>query len=77
MNKLPEYVEVCPVCKGEGEYIQYYSAGCGGGSYESVGPCDYCKTPGSYKGLGFRMKASVSMPDSVINQLKVAGFIKE
>lgn len=73
MDKLPELVEVCPVCKGTGEYEQWYNAGCGGGSYKSMGPCDWCKHPTVFmRGLGYRMKSGKEVPLSVINQIKIA-----
>lgn len=41
---LPEYVIDCPLCEGKGEYKQTYTAGCGGGYYQSMGPCEMCGT---------------------------------
>ena len=74
---LPEYVEQCPVCNGSGEYEQHYTAGCGGGGYQSTGPCDYCKHPKGHlwnhmRGLGYRMKSGQPVPQSVINQIEIA-----
>ena len=69
--KLPELVEKCPMCGGKGEYKQTYTAGCGGGYYKSVGPCDFCSHPSLFfKGLGYRMKDGSSVPESVINQIQ-------
>lgn len=74
---LPEYVKPCPACGGDGEYEQMYTAGCGGGYYKSVGPCDYCKREGeySYRGVGYVYKNDIGyrnrgVPKSVIEQLK-------
>lgn len=39
----------CRVCKGKGEYEQTYTIGCGYGSYQSVGRCDYCGGTGKKK----------------------------
>ena len=62
----PEYVEECPVCKGEGEYRQTYTAGCGNGSFMMTGPCSHCKHPDVFmKGLGYRMKDGSVVPPSV------------
>lgn len=67
---LPEYIEICPVCVGLGEYKQTYTAGCGMGTYRSVGPCSYCKNPNVFmRGLGYRMKDGSEVPLSVINQM--------
>ena len=69
---LPEYVEICPACNGAGEYEQTYNAGCGGGLYKSIGPCDYCAHPKRFMtGLGYRMKNRSVVPDSVINQIVI------
>ena len=56
---------VCPVCKGAGEYRQTYTAGCGMGSYQSTGSCDWCEG----EGVLMNGKAASS---SVINQIRVA-----
>lgn len=52
---LPEYIRACDMCHGTGEYEQTYTAGCGGGYYRSMGPCEYCMEEGrySYKGVGY------------------------
>jgi len=69
---LPEYVEICPWCKGEGKYEQTFNAGCGGGMFTSMGRCDLCQPKKfSYDGLGYRMKNGKPVPDSVINQIEV------
>ena len=49
---VPDEVEVCAICKGKGSYEQYYNAGCGGGYFPAIGPCDYCQE------AGFRYKLS-------------------
>ena len=74
--KLPEKLEVCPLCDGKGEYEQRYTVGCGMGTYKSIGPCDYCKHPEGHlyngmKGLGYRMKDGSTVSLSVINQINV------
>jgi len=40
----------CTVCKGKGETEQVYTAGCGMGSYKSMGPCSWCN------GIGLVLK---------------------
>lgn len=40
------YVRPCRVCGGEGRYKQTYTAGCGGGYYTTLGPCDHCDQTG-------------------------------
>ena len=80
-RKLPDLVQVCPICHGRGEYRQTYNAGCGQGFYKSMGPCDYCKHPEGHlnnglKGLGYIMKGTSysdphTVPLSVINQIEV------
>lgn len=70
---LPEYVEVCPVCNGAGEYEQTYTAGCGGGYYRSLGPCECCteKGRGYWKGCGYVYKETgLPIPRSVWEQIK-------
>lgn len=68
---LPEYVIDCPLCEGKGEYKQTYTAGCGGGYYQSMGPCEMCG-PGCYpKGPGLVYKETLKpVPKSVIEQIK-------
>ena len=61
---VPDTVEVCAICKGKGSYEQYYNAGCGGGYFPAIGPCDYCHE------VGFRYKLSGEpVSDSVIAQI--------
>lgn len=72
--KLPEYVEKCWRCEGKGEYKQSYTAGCGGGMFNMLGPCSFCSHPEASfgKGLGYRMKdPHKEVSSSVINQIKV------
>ena len=70
--KLPEYLELCPVCNGKGEYRQMYTAGCGGGYFKMMGPCNTCKHSSKLmEGLGYRMKNGNEVPKSVINQVEV------
>jgi hypothetical protein len=76
--KLPEYVRVCGFCEGTGEYKQMYTAGCGGGYYHSMGPCDNCQQEGKssyHNGAGYVYKGDTrvrykGVPDSVLNQIK-------
>lgn len=76
--KLPEYVIICGVCGGIGEYKQMYTAGCGGGYYHSMGPCDNCQREGQPRymnGVGYVYKNDLrfchkGVPESVINQIK-------
>ena len=41
-----DYLETCTMCAGEGEYLQTYTAGCGGGYFSMNGRCDYCEATG-------------------------------
>ena len=41
-----DYLETCTMCAGEGEYLQTYTAGCGGGYFSMKGRCDYCEGTG-------------------------------
>lgn len=85
--KLPEYVRVCGVCEGKGEYKQMYTAGCGGGYYHSMGPCDTCQQEGQagyMNGVGYIYKNDLryshkGVPDSVLNQIKLLnqGLVEE
>lgn len=62
---LPEFVELCPVCKGEKGYNQTYTAGCGMGAYVAWGKCSLCKGAGyTYKG------SSQPVPESVVAQIE-------
>ena len=76
MLKLPEYVIVCPVCKGEGRYDQTYNSGCGIGNYISSGPCVLCSDRKDfhrniYRGVGFIYEpTSVPVGKSVIEQIR-------
>jgi len=40
---LPDFAEIYPICNGRGEHLQVYNARCGGGIYQTIGPCDFCK----------------------------------
>jgi hypothetical protein len=57
---------LCTVCDGEGKYEQTYTAGCGMGSYQSIGKCDWCD------GHGLRM-GDKPAPYSVVNMVLLAG----
>lgn len=74
---LPEYVKACDMCHGTGEYEQTYTAGCGGGYYRSLGPCEYCKPEGkvAFKGIGYVYKndtrwRNCGVPESVMEQIR-------
>lgn len=62
-EELPELVRLCGSCGGAGQYKQTYTAGCGGGSYQSMGPCDRCKS------VGLRYHTGGDVPISVIAQI--------
>lgn len=67
--KLPEFVRVCPLCKGEGKTEQTYTAGCGMGSYRSMGACEYCK--------GWRfLSGDKPITSSILNQINVANELQ-
>jgi len=71
---LPDFVEICLVCEGKGEYTQTYNAGCGMGLYKSTGPCDFCKPKykhGTTLGLGYIKKDKTPITESVENQIKI------
>lgn len=43
----PEFTaKICSICDGHGEREQTYTAGCGGGYFKSMGPCEYCEEHG-------------------------------
>lgn len=68
--KLPEYVEPCFMCKGEGEYKQTYNYGCGSGYFPSMGKCDVCD------GYRFLYRSNLPHRDrrigaSVLNQISI------
>lgn len=56
---------LCYSCDGKGRYLQWYTVGCGGGSYQSEGRCDRCD------GYGILQGDKVA-PQSIINQVVVA-----
>jgi DnaJ-class molecular chaperone len=69
----PEFTAyLCTVCDGRGEYRQNYNAGCGGGMFRSMGPCEYCDATGLCQGAGVRNPA----PDSVREQVLQASTQK-
>lgn len=43
---LPPHIALCGICNGKGQYEQTYTAGCGMGSFRSVGRCDHCEGTG-------------------------------
>jgi len=71
--ELPEYVRLCPMCKGAGEYEQTYNLGCGMGFMPLEGGCEIC---GKYKrygqlGPGYVYKATCEpVGDSVVAQIE-------
>ena len=68
--KLPSLVEICPLCKGEGQYRQTYNAGCGQGMFETIGRCDCCM---GHRFLMKKLKREARIPtSSVINQIQIA-----
>lgn len=68
---LPEYVEVCWRCKGEGQYEQMYNGGCGSGYYRSQGDCEQCNKYSYGHGTGLLSIFTRKVPaDSVLNQLE-------
>lgn len=52
----------CKVCKGEGKYRQTYTAGCGFGSFQSMGKCDYCNGTGEERRAAPSSSASEDNP---------------
>lgn len=73
MKEYPEFVEPCPLCKGDGHYRQPYNLGCGGGMIEMDGSCDYCRPSwkhGVENGLGYVMKSGVEVSESIANQVE-------
>lgn len=48
LKNLPSdfVAQLCYVCRGQGQYKQMYTAGCGGGYYSSMGECEYCERTG-------------------------------
>lgn len=62
------YAKVCPICQGEGQHEQLYTAGCGGGYFKSMGGCDYCEGHGLLQG-------TKPAPSSVVVQVVNAGQI--
>lgn len=69
MAELPEYVRICGMCEGKGQYVQTYTIGCGMGYTEMMGRCDACD------GTGYRYKDSAKrggVPWSVVEQIRNA-----
>lgn len=48
LAKMPAgfMADICPSCDGEGQRMDTYTAGCGGGYYRAMGGCDYCDGTG-------------------------------
>jgi DnaJ-class molecular chaperone len=57
--------DICSVCEGVGQLEQTYTAGCGMGSYRSMGKCDWCN------GTGL-IQNDAPAPLSVLNQVMQA-----
>jgi hypothetical protein len=66
LSKLPEefLAQICPICDGRTEYRQTYAAGCGGGYFKSMGPCEHCGKTGLIMKSRF-----VAAPESVVHQV--------
>ena len=60
---------LCFACSGRGQYNQTYTAGCGGGYFQSMGPCAYC----GEIGLRYGDETYATAPASVIEQVLNAG----
>ncbi len=66
--KLPSLVRLCGCCDGKGEYEQSYIVGCGGGSYRSMGPCNWCNEQGFvYKATSEPVSSSVRAQIMIMN----------
>jgi len=69
--ELPDDVEVCPICRGKGLYMQTYTAGCGGGYFRMEGPCDYCRSSWQFgAGLGYIMKNRNPVPEFIFRHIQ-------
>lgn len=67
---IPEYLEVCGICGGNGAYRQTYTNGCGMGTSRFNGPCDYCQQTGlRYRGIDYWDRAGAA-PMSVLAQIR-------
>lgn len=74
MSELPEYIEKCSWCDGTGQYEQMYTAGCGGGYFRSIGPCEQCGKGEPWKGVGYVYKATNEpVSASVLTQIATQG----
>ena len=70
ITKLPEFLQVCPLCKGAGSYDQVYTAGCGMGTFTSKGSCEMCGKNETYCGPGFVYAGSGAVvTESIIAQV--------
>lgn len=58
--------QICWACDGKTRRNQTYTAGCGGGYFNSLGDCEYCK------GMGL-MQHGEAAPPSVARQVLLAG----
>lgn len=61
-------VDSCPFCHGETQRAQTYNNGCGGGSHQGIGPCDFCDETGLVY-----TETRRGVPKSVAIQVKNAG----
>lgn len=62
----PFLASKCAVCEGAGQYVQWYTIGCGMGSYKTMGKCDRCD------GTGMIIGDQPAL-ESVVNQVREAG----
>lgn len=64
--KMPDGIERCSICHGNGKYVQRYIEG------RLSGPCDWCQGSGfKYKDGDWRR----GVPGSVVNQIAVASGV--
>lgn len=70
---VPDFTAlICPLCRGEGQREQTYTAGCGGGYYRSMGGCEYCDGTGLCQGAGFCCPAPASVREQVLTAGRAA-----
>jgi hypothetical protein len=70
ITRLPPFLKICGCCEGAGHYLQTYTAGCGGGYYQSRGACEYCSRAGeAFCGPGLRYQNGEKVTDSIIAQV--------
>lgn len=71
ITKLPDFVRICGMCKGAGQYQQSYYIGINPDRpYSSMrGPCEVCADNSMCEGPGFVYQTGAKVPDSVIAQV--------